>query len=1577
MKKEGSFRLKSNSGSLSRAVSWINFSSLSRQTKRLFRSDGELSVCGQQVEADDENWNYRTQPRKAVSNLDEESRWTVHYTAPWHQQENVFLPTTRPPCVEDLHRQAKLNLKSVLRECDKLRRDGYRSSQYYSQGPTFAANASPLYDDYQDEDEETDQKCSVSSSEEERFISIRRPKTPTSSDFSDLNTQTNWTKSLPLPTPEEKMRQQAQTVQADVVPINITASGTGQDDVGGHSGYSPDHCSTLGRLDSCRSAGLRSETRDSSCQTEEVKVVPPSMRRIRAQKGQGIAAQMSHFSGSSGNMSVLSDSAGIVFPSRLNSDAGFHSLPRSGARVSVQSLEPRLGALGPTEDLDGAHPYQSGHNPQGEENLGGASRTGMPLRPKSQELRHFENVISPACVVSPHATYSTSIIPNATLSSSSEMIIIHTAQSSGPLDSKITSSSSYTKIKSRDHLLSRHASKEDHQSPSGNWTEGHPSILSQALDHPHSPAATTLLSLCDSAVSLNTPANRENGSQAMSYNCKNNLSSPAHTQDVDGKSESSYSGGTGPGSSEPWEYSAPGNGQASPLKAHVAVPGYSTPGSNVSSCSLDQTSTKDDARSLYSEEHDGYYTSVHPDPEHGSGNRYSSDDFGNPRHSVVNVFDGRAQKNQGDRSHHHDKSLSRNISLKKAKKPPLPPSRTDSLHRIPKKGVQSNGQALNESLIASLQHSLQLNLPGKGGSSPSQSPCSDFEEPWLPRSRSQSTVSAGSSMTSATTPNVYALCGATPAQSDTSSVRSEYTDPWGYYIDYTSMQEDPGTAGGSCLAGSGAPTGNGPVHHVQEGASTVMPQVPGGSVKPKITSPEKPHRVTSPSSGYSSQSNTPTALTPVPVFLKSASPANGKGKTKPKVPERKSSLLSSVSISSSSTSLSSNTSTEGSGTVKKLDSVLASPLAAAPLPSLPSPCPADRSPFLLPPPPLVEYPDGSLPRSPLFPPPPPEVLTPFSPPTAPSPLTLGAPASLPPAPASGPSSAPPPAPPLDPKWMKDARPSFKKSGQPDCSREAFRQPSSKEEGSRPPMPLITTEALQMVQLRPVKKNSGTEQALLYEQVSQEKVTPVVPQYHLKPSAFLKSRNSINEMESESQPASVTSSPPTPAKSLSQGHQNGAAERGLPSRSPGSTGEAETGPSPGANPRQEPPGPSPSRKPPPISKKPKLFLVVPPPQRDFTVENVSRASPSPTRREATESCRAGAAAEETGSGSLVLEGGATGSASPGRVKANVPMVQPDAAPAPLQEEPGAENSADGGGNVESCLSLQDGGPGVPEPDTAGPSLEACDFLRDEGSDEVMTPSRPRTTEDLFAAIHRSKRKVLGRKDSDDDHSRNHSPSPPVTPTGAAPSLASPKQVGSIQRSVRKSSTSSDNFKALLLKKGSRSDTSARMSAAEMLKNTDPRFQRSRSEPSPDTPESPSSCSPSKNRRAQEEWAKNEGLMPRSLSFSGPRYGRSRTPPSAASSRYSMRNRIQSSPMTVISEGEGEAMEPVDNRARWALGAARGCSSDGLVGGEMDKGSLLCGGEPAASLQAQGPGPAGGTVSAQSTGPAEQCRLREDS
>nr|XP_005280415.1 NHS-like protein 1 isoform X12 [Chrysemys picta bellii] len=1592
MKKEctsRSFRLKQNSGSLSRAVSWINFSSLSRQTKRLFRSDGELSSICRQVEEDDENWTYRTQHRKAVSNLDEESRWTVHYTAPWHQQENVFLPSTRPPCVEDLHRQAKLNLKSVLRECDKLRRDGYRSSQYYSQGPTFSSSSSAAYGNYQDDYEEIERKCSVPSPEEEKLISIKRTRTPVSNECSDINTQTNWTKSLPLPTPEEKMRQQAQAVQTDVVPINVTAVGTGQSDFRGHSMYVPDHYSTLGRLDSYRSAMQRSETKDTSCQTEEVKVVPPSVRRIRAQKGQGIAAQMSQFSSSSGNMSVMSDSAGVIFASRLNNDMGFHSLPRPGARVSLQSLDQRQSISNQADDIAGTLSNQISKLQVDNSvvHMRNNPRTETLPRPKSQEVRSYESekAASPACVVSPHATYSTSIIPNATISSSSEVIVIHTTQSAGPLDSKITSSPSYTKPRDSPVANNAVSMKEDHHSSSGNWSESSSTRHSQTSDTISS-NAIMMLSLGDSAVSLSTPGNVENTSQSMSYSCRNNLPFPGHSQDSDGRSESSFSGDRSQSNSinstEHWVYKSRENDETPSHKPTCATAGYFTPVSNVSSSSLERTSVKEDSSSLYSVDHDGYYTTMHMDSGLKSGKLCNSNNgFGNPRHSVINIFDGNEKKNQDERSSNSDKSLIRNISLKKAKKPPLPPSRTDSLRRVPKKKTQSSGQVLDETLIATLQHSLQLNLQCKNGSSPSQSPCSDYEDPWVLRSRSQSSVSASSSMMSTTAPNMYSLCTVTPSQSDTSSIKSECADQWGYYSDYAGVPDDQFKCPVARSASTTANLNDYSISHLNDGSRASMPQVASGLAKPKNTSPEKSHRVTSPSSGYSSQSNTPTALTPVPVFLKSMSPANGKPKLKPKVPERKSSLLSSVSVSSSSTSLSSNTSTEGSVNMKKLDPALTSPPDAA---GPPPPTPPHSPDHPLPPPPPAPA-DGMdlppLPASPSFPPPPPEAIInpsfPLSGPWFPSP-----PQEMSFSPFSAPSSSifpnvvPPPAPPLDPKLTQDATKftqySFKKCNQDDSGSSAVKQPANKQDSSRPVMPLITTKALQMVQLRSVKKCTGaqTEQSAgsISEANSQEKATVIFsPQPSLKPSLSLRLSNSLDEEMKTHSPSfkNLVQTPPQSslpdlsdsAPEISSGQKPGNAAGLIQTfeadvsgtnieeapQSPVQNEKSHSGlistpfqvPSGSPNKTQ---GISPNKKPPPISKKPKLFLIVPPPQLDFTAEKIAnvsdpvRGTSSPTRREIAHCEEAkncltdGLSSNEMDSGRLVPEGGAAGSTFFETVETNVCMVQPAASPvqeAPKQEQQttldegsSSDSNGDDSSNTDRHLSQEDESAEVFETDTTNNSSLPSNSYRAR-SEEVATPARPRTTEDLFAAIHRSKRKVLGRKDSEDDRTRNHSPSPPVTPTGASPNLASLKHAGSIQRSIRKSSTSNDNFKALLLKKGSRSDTSSRMSAAEMLKNTDPRFHRTKSDSSLEFPDSPASCSPSKNKRAQEEWAKSEGLMPRSMSFSSTRYGRSRTPPSAASSKYNVRNRIQSSPMTVISEGDGEAVEPTESRIRRTL------------------------------------------------------------
>ncbi|NXQ58266.1 NHSL1 protein, partial [Anthoscopus minutus] len=1605
--------------------------------------------------------------RKTVSNLDEESRWTVHYTAPWHQQENVFLPSSRPPCVEDLHRQAKLNLKSVLRECDKLRRDGYRSSQYYSQGPTFSSSSGAICGSYQDDYEEIEQKsslldcisqscinaccnlvswnnkCPVSLPEEEKLTTIKRPKSPATNELSDINTQTNWTKSLPLPTPEEKMRQQAQAVQTDVVPINVTgenfdrqasirrsliytdtvvrrpkkvkrrktitgipdniqkelAVGTGQSDFRGHSMYVPDHCSTLGRLDSYRSAVQRSETKDTSCQTEEVKVVPPSMRRIRAQKGHGIAAQMSQFSSSSGNMSVMSDSAAVIFASRQNNDIGFHSLPRVGARVSLQSLDQTQSMMSKqTEDTAGTLPHQISKLQVDDSvvHLRNNPTMGTLSRPKSQEVRSCdsEKSSSPACVVSPHATYSTSIIPNATLSSSSEVILIHAAQSVGSLDSKVSSSTAFPNPRDNPTASSAVSGKEDHHSSSGNWSESSSTHHSQTSDT--IPSNTVMMfSLGDSAVSLSTPGNAEAGCQSMSYSCRNTAALASPSQDSDGRSESSYSGERAQAavsSTEHWLYKSSENSET-PSRKVCATPGCATPGSNLSSSSLERTLVRDDSVSLYSVDHDGCYGSMNMDSGLKSDMPCNSTNgFESPRDSVINVFEGKEKKHLDDHSGQGDKSLARNISLKKAKKPPLPPSRTDSLRRMPKKKAQSNGQVLDETLIATLQHSLQLNLKCKNGSSPSQSPCSDYEDPWVLRSRSQSSVSVSSSMMSTTAPNLYSICTVTPSQSETSSIKSEYADQWGYFSDYGAMTDDQVKSPVTHSASTSSALSDYSISHFSDGSRASVPQVPSGLAKPKSASPEKSHRVTSPSSGYSSQSNTPTALTPVPVLVKSVSSGNGKSKLKPKVPERKSSLLSSVSMSSSSTSLSSNTSTEGSMSMKKLDPALSPPVdsGAPPLP-LPAPphCPEISPP---PPPPPAEVMDLSpLSTSLTFPPPPPEanVNSTFAQtvPWFPQATSISSFSSPVPPPPSCPLAVPPPAPPLDPKITKGAtmfpQYSFKKRNQEDTYYSPVKQPLNKQDASRPVMPLVTTKALQMVQLRSVKKSTegepSTESA---SETSQEKDTAnSLSQSMLKPSLSLKLSTSLGNEEMKTQGTSFENA----VQTLSRGSplilsdntpvldsdQKPVSAVGLKKSSEADALVSASDNSPESSVQIEdlPSGMSlqgspacldktqfilPSKKPPPISKKPKLFLLVPPPQLDLRVEKaagVGDTARSPTERDAvlarSEEARNrltdGLSSSEMDSGSLVPEGGAAGFTFSETVGGNAFVVQPAASP--VQEEPRQEelsafdegsssgSSQDSSSNTDGHLSHEDESVEVFESDTASSALLPSSSYGEQ-MDGVATPARPRTTEDLFAAIHRSKRKVLGRKDSEDDRTRNHSPSPPVTPTGASPNLATLKQAGSIQRSVRKSSTSNDNFKALLLKKGSRCDTSSRMSAAEMLKNTDPRFHRIKTDASPDLSDSPASCSPSKSKRAQEEWAKSEGLMPRSMSFSGTRYGRSRTPPSAASSKYNVRNRIQSSPMTVISEGDGEVVEQSEGRVRRTLEEQQEGQLDMFNSDEMD-------------------------------------------
>ncbi|GAA6234312.1 NHS-like protein 1 [Lates japonicus] len=1517
------------------------------------------------------------QDGKAVSNLDEESKWTVHYTAPWHQQENVFLPGSRPPCVEDLHRQAKVNLKTALRECDKLRKDGFRSSQYYSQGPTFSDPTQSTSSLQDDEDDENDKKSTASSAEDDKSQLSMRPQTPQAGEEdgegSEVDRQVIWNKATPLPTPEEKMRRAAQAVPTDIVAINVTAAKGRGGELRPHSMFIPGQYSTLGRVGSVNSTLRRSDTRDTSCQTEEVKIVPPSMRRIRAQRGQGIAAQMAGISASSstGSISISSsDSSGILMlPHQFNGDPSrFHSLPRQGARVSL-SADPIYSST-PIKSEEQTTPQRQIGKLQVDDtvvHMRNAPRTGTLPRPKSQEVRGTQSSEwsgGPACVVSPHAAYSTSLIPNATLSSSTEVITLNT---SGQLT----------------------------HSPVSVYPTARPLSLASSTNTDSlisSPAAFTHSSTCP-ALATSTPTHTPQDGGL-------DVAAPASESGHSDSSVHSHStlAPTPPSClpEEQWIYDTPENVV---IPHRTLTSSCSTPINQLYS-SLDLSSrTTTDSSSLYSQDNDGYYTSMHLDSglrsrSHGSGHGAAAGRA--TRHSMYECREMANQEDSG--SLYSDRSLSRSISLRKAKKPPLPPARTDSLRRRstakkPLGGVSAisganepNGTMLNETLIASLQQSLQMGLRGGKGkgaspSSPSHSPSSDYDDPWVLRPRSQSSISAGSSAASlvanangGAVSNVYSLCHVTPAHSDTSSLRSDYADSWGYYMDYPRNHGDqraqtpPATENMTAGAHPGELQNGGEIH-----SNSQAPGAPGKEgrvvVKPKTStsSPDRVHRLTSPSSGYSSQSNTPTAGTPVPSFIRSMSPSGSR--PKPKVPERKSSLLSSVSMSSSSTSLSSNTS-------DSLKSLGPPPPPPPPLPLSSSSSSSAPNTPLSPPPPFPPPPPPSLSAgSPTPPPAPPLPSTPqgtsLSPlpacstspefPPPPSPETLIHPSSSfngsfsppPPPPPPVPSLEPPPPPPLPAFVPPSSSPSLVKAAK-DAPK-----PSISSSPTKSSKPLITPFALQSVQLRSVKRPENEINGKSEHTKAQE--TGVDLLQDLKPQTLEKCHSKehptvLPVFNSSPEDDSRDSSPSPVSKlleelSLDCSITNETADSAVvygkaedQSYFLLNSKETDRGqePSPTSPPQSSQSSPV-KQKPPAVSKKPKLSFLpqfspqlnneqvqaqhedttslsqaedqVDAPQRQTKEEEKEKKSEQQEEGEISESSEP--LAESSEAYSEIQDDSHISASASQETNLHYGLCTNGGA---HEEE---EEEGDGTSSTTGSISSKEDDPGeVFDSSTA----ESSPAPSTNGENMVTpTPTRPRTTEDLFAAIHRSKRKVLGRRESEEDKSRagGQPQSPPVTPTSSPPAMISslPRQTGSIQRNLRKSSTSSDTFKALLLKKGSRSETSFRMSAAEMLRSTDPRFQRTRSESaldppaaSPSSPTAPHSpcASPGRGKRATDEWSRYEALAlssPTSPSFSmiGFKYGRSRTPPSAASSKYNARSRILSSPMTVICEREGELAE----------------------------------------------------------------------
>ncbi|XP_016135389.1 NHS-like protein 1 [Sinocyclocheilus grahami] len=1432
-------------------------------------------------------------------------------------------------------------LKSVIKyfkkkECDKLRKDGFRSSQYYSQSPAFSATSLCENVHLDEEKTEKKKKASESPNEEEKLVYSMPPQTPLLED--DMDIQRSWTSCLPLPTPEEKMKLQAQSVATDIIPINITGENfdrqasfrrsaantdtiirrpkrvqrrktiagvpdniqtelaSKEQDDRIPSMCMADQYSTLSRAGSVNSTLRRLDTRDSSCQTEEVKIVPPSVRRIRAQRGHGIAAQMASVSSSS-SISTMSECNGISYTQLNDSDQSFHSLPRQGSHISHQHCEPKYTSSpyrinsGSTSSL--SYQFDMQHGSSSSLHMLSDSRSSTLNSPKLAENPNYQG---------------------SDQNNSPSLFSL-----SGALQNSI---------------VYGHKRTEDNQMQS-------PHSLAQLLST--ADASLSAVSSCyESTTSLCTGIHTETESQCSTLDGRNCGSRNCVRRDSNFSESSNQSCSTL--TTDQWTY------EVSP-KDNVTS-SCSSPVSHIYN-SEEHSPSKTDSSSLFSVDNEGYYTSMRMDSGLKSHSHDSISKAGDARHSLYECKD---HHSQGDRaSLHSNRSLTRSISLRKAKKPPLPPARTDSLRRKPQRKTHHNGSVLSEQLISSLQQSLELNLK----TCSEQAPCSGFEDPWVLRPRSQSTISAASSGMSAAT----AVCPVTPTHSDSSSQRSDYAESWDFYMDYQGPLSDQGLSSQFTRSASTEENqvimGNAPYN-----IGFPSSHCTSSGIQSKLaSSPDKVHRLTSPSSGYSSQSNTPTAGTPVTSLIRAKSPA---GRLKPKVPERKSSLRSSVS--SSSTSLSSNT----SDSIRNIP--LPPPLPDMTITSCQSPSPASCSPtaaMVDSTSPLPFLPDlssdleerhNSLSDSSTtsekcdtvdFPPPPPKVSESLSSnegTNSPPPPSL-----LPPKPSLCiPSPPPPPPPPPPPSLLEmslqtaailntESCLTFKKA----VKIEKALNINHTGEQEKTQRPIITAQALQLVQLRPVKLKQIED---IFTAVSFDDFDDQAHNH-----SETNSGKSLERETTEQTWTSICVSQSENGMGTSE-HEylvNRFLQASTGSLHPGTdehvsnTGQnvlvhlSETSPVLSSHELLQCTNSSASsqssqlkQKPPISPKKPSLSLIIPPIMRlpvshGLELQQVHEAQEILESGQLNGTSSTNAVNLQAIPLDLEVEEESDSDSSTPVVKSRLSLSS-ELSSSSLQDlhlsdlhehDLGLSDkdfglcddkstSDDGSSNSSGSINFKED-----EQEENGAvfdsSTESASSINANGEavGAMVTPVRLRTTEDLFAAIHRSKRKVLGRGDSEEERCRNFLPSPPVTPTGSCPSLTLlPRQTGSIQRNLRRSSTSNDSFKALLLKKGSRSESGFRMSATEILKCTDPRFQRANSEHA----QSDGLCtSPTSSRRAHEEWARTEGALPRlTAGLTTLKYGRSRTPPSAASSRYNSRSRIPSGPMTAICEKEGEMAESTD-------------------------------------------------------------------
>lgn len=621
----------------------------------------------------------------------------------------------------------------------------------------------------------------------------------------------------------------------------------------------------------------RSGTRDSECQTEEILIAAPSRRRIRAQRGQSVVASLSH---SAGNILVLTDNTDAMFTTSVSNRVRSRSLPREGARANEvdHNTSAKMSA------------YDAEHFLASQERISTKSKDAI-----NNQCSQEHHPIGLTCSQHLHSPDR-----NSNERGRSRLSRMADSGSCDISSNSDTFGSPIHSISTAGVLLSSHMDqKDDHQSSSGNWSGSSstcPSQTSETIPPAASPPLTGS-SHCDSELSLNIAPNAiEDSSVFITEHYSDQIDK------VRGHRASSFTSTVADLLDDPnnsntsdseWNYlhhhhDASCRQDVSP--EHPKADSLGCP-SFTSMATYDSfvektPSEKADTSSHFSVDTEGYYTSMHFDCGLKGTKSYvcnyaavGSESSQNA--SVASSLSNCAWQDYVNRRRQGKQS----ISLKKPKAKPAPPKRSSSLR---KSDSSTDLPEKKEPKISSGQQhmphtSREMKLPLEFSNTPSR-----VENTNVPSKQELSWDHQDESRFKDPPLDTIDI----PSFKDEGADQSHYADLWllndlKTNDPYRSLSNSSTATGTTVIECIKSPESS-ESQTSQSGSRATTPSLPSVENEFKLASPEKLAGLASPSSGYSSQSETPTSSFPTAFFSGPLSP--GGSKRKPKVPERKSSL---------------------------------------------------------------------------------------------------------------------------------------------------------------------------------------------------------------------------------------------------------------------------------------------------------------------------------------------------------------------------------------------------------------------------------------------------------------------------------------------------------------------------------------------------------------------------------------------------------------------------------------------------------------------------------------------------------------